>query len=385
MRPRQHLIVEPELGHRLGDPDELVGGAQVAAELADDRVDVTVEDREPLAGVANRERVGARVLRDRLPVRREPILAERAGVADGIDLEEVLIGEPELDHPLGELERIGDPGVARPRVQGEQVPGQVTDLPVGVVGVLDHLDDVTDRALQQLHQLPRRRVLDRCLELGQDRPSRPRPRPALPVAEKPARAKAAIHLCAQLCQVACRPGGDQPHVTLDIAVTVDRRRHDLPQLIDRQSGDQLLDRASAPAPGYALPATVRFACLHARAPGYGSSRAVQPSSWNGTSGCEQLLARSDPLAKAGLEVRRDPSQQARVCAEQDDAVRAHDQPCCLDLPRPLPPAAEVDRARLRVIGPRERPAVRQRLAQALPRVVVLEHRRARPRRPRSTT
>jgi len=119
-------------------------------ELADDRLDVTVEDREPLAGVADRERVGARVLRDRLPVCREPILAERASVPDGINLEEVLIGEPKLDHPPGELDRVGDPGIACPGVQGEQVPGQITDQPVGVVGVLDHLDDVTDRALKQL-------------------------------------------------------------------------------------------------------------------------------------------------------------------------------------------------------------------------------------------
>ena len=36
------------------------------------------------------------------------------GVPDGIDLEEVLIGEPELDQPSGQLERVGDPGVARP-------------------------------------------------------------------------------------------------------------------------------------------------------------------------------------------------------------------------------------------------------------------------------
>ncbi len=84
---------------------------------------------------------------DRLPVGREPVVAERTGVPDGVDLEEVLVGEPELDHPPGELDRIGDPGVARPRVQGEQVPCQGTDRPVGVVGVLDHLDHVNDRAL----------------------------------------------------------------------------------------------------------------------------------------------------------------------------------------------------------------------------------------------
>ena len=244
--PCEHLVIEPELGHRLGDPNELVRVLQVPTELLHDRVDVAVEDREPLAGVAHGERVGAFVPGNRLSIRSQPEFAEGARVAHGIDFEEVLIGESEFDHPVGELEGISDARVACPCVQVEQVSGEISDLPVGVVRVEDHLDDVTDRALQQLDQFRGRRALDHRLEFAQDRAGRLGPSSALAVAEEPPRAKPAVHLGAQLRQVAFRASGDQPHVPLNIVVEIDCGRDNLVQLVDGHGGDQLLDRRLLP-------------------------------------------------------------------------------------------------------------------------------------------
>jgi hypothetical protein len=67
----------------------------------------------------------------------------------------------------------------------------------------DHLDDVTDRSLQQLDQRPRRSLVDGLLQLGDDRPRTVSPSGALAVPEEPARAKTAIDLRAQL---QLRPG-----------------------------------------------------------------------------------------------------------------------------------------------------------------------------------
>jgi hypothetical protein len=67
---------------------------------------------------SDRKRVDALMFRDRVAARGEPMIAERDRVPDGIDLEEVLFGEPELDQPSGQLERVGDPGVTRPRAPG---------------------------------------------------------------------------------------------------------------------------------------------------------------------------------------------------------------------------------------------------------------------------
>jgi len=126
-------------------------------------------------------------------------------------------------------------------VQHQEIAGQVPDQPVGVVGVHDHFHDVTDRALHQLDQRPGRGSIDRLCEFGDDRPSGAGPSCAFPGAEEPAAAKTAIHLHAQLRQIAGGPSSDQPHLPLDVIVTIDRRRDDLPQLVDRQTGDQSLD------------------------------------------------------------------------------------------------------------------------------------------------
>jgi hypothetical protein len=53
--PQQNLLLAPELGHRLADPDELVRCAEIPTEQRDDRLPVSIEHREPLAGPAHRE------------------------------------------------------------------------------------------------------------------------------------------------------------------------------------------------------------------------------------------------------------------------------------------------------------------------------------------
>ncbi len=240
--PRQHLVVQLELAHRLSDADELVRTRQVPAEQPDQLVDIAVEDREPLARVPNRERVSALVLGDGSPVRGDAFLTECARVADRIGLEEVLLDEPEPNHPTRERHRVRDARITRASVQVQHLGGQAPDQTVGVVSVQDHLHQVADRPLQQLHQRARRRRLHGALELGDDRPSRHRPARAFPIVEKPAGPEPTVHLGAQLREIACGATGDQTDVPFDIAVLVDRRQHDLTELVLRQPGDELLDR-----------------------------------------------------------------------------------------------------------------------------------------------
>ena len=149
--PGQRVVISPKLGHRFGGPHEPVWGTQVPTQQCHDRVDVTVQDGETLARVACRERVVAWVGGDRLSIGSDPVFSERARVADGVDLEEVLVGEPESDHPRGQLDRIGDPRITRQRVHGQQLSRYSTDQSSGIVRVQDHLGDMADCALQQLH------------------------------------------------------------------------------------------------------------------------------------------------------------------------------------------------------------------------------------------
>jgi hypothetical protein len=147
-------VIAAELGHRLSEPDVLMRLGEIAAERRDDLLAVTVEHGKPLAKPAGRATVLVRFAGDRLPQRREPALAERVPVADRVGLEEVLVAEAETDDPRGELERVGDAGVACASIRGEEVPGELADQPGGVVGPrLQDLDDVADRALQQLDEL----------------------------------------------------------------------------------------------------------------------------------------------------------------------------------------------------------------------------------------
>ena len=192
--------------------------------------------------VANRERVAVPACADGVAIRGQPRLTEGARVANRIDLEEVLIVEPEPDHPCGQLDRVGYASVARPRVQLQQLAGQIPNQPVRVVRMHDDLDDVTDRPLQQFDQRPRRRLVNGGPQLGGDRLRGVRPLCALAVTEEPTRTQAAIHLGAQLRQIARGASGDQTHLPLNVTVTIHRRQDDLTQFVDRQSGDQLLER-----------------------------------------------------------------------------------------------------------------------------------------------
>jgi hypothetical protein len=53
--PQQNLLLTPELDHRLTDPYELVGCAEITAKQCDDRPLVAVEHREALACPAHRK------------------------------------------------------------------------------------------------------------------------------------------------------------------------------------------------------------------------------------------------------------------------------------------------------------------------------------------
>ena len=88
------------------------------------------------------------------------MFAERAGVSNRIDLEEVLVLAAELHHPRRELDRVGNARITRLRVDLEEFAREIPDRPVGVVGVHDHLHDMPDRALDQDNEpaLPTRRV-----------------------------------------------------------------------------------------------------------------------------------------------------------------------------------------------------------------------------------
>jgi hypothetical protein len=129
--------------------------AEVPAKQRDDSLGVAVEHSEPLARPPHREplaSVGVTLL-DRTPVGGEAVLAERRAVADGIDLEEVLVVAAEAHHPLGERQRVGDPRGAYLCVQIEQLAGEIADRPVRVIGVHDHLHDVPGCSLDEGDQL----------------------------------------------------------------------------------------------------------------------------------------------------------------------------------------------------------------------------------------
>ena len=129
---------------------------QIAAEQRHDPLGVAIEHGQPLAGVLDGERVFVPARRHRLPVGGQSLVPERVPVADGVDLEQILIDKPEADHPGGQPHRVRYPALARGRVDVEQLARQVTDRPVGIIRMLDHLHRVADRPLQRLDQLGRR-------------------------------------------------------------------------------------------------------------------------------------------------------------------------------------------------------------------------------------
>ncbi len=241
-RPVQREVGPVELHHRLGHPLELVRPGQVAAQEPHELVDITVEDGQPLARVASGEGTRFGALGDGLAVRAQSVLAQRICVAHRVDLEEVLIVEPEADHPPRELDRIGDPGIARLGMDAQQLARDVADQSRGVVGMHDHLDDMADRALDELDQLARRAIAGDLVQLGDDRTRGMRPGHALAVVEEATGAKLSVDRGAQRSKVAVGACRDEPHGALDVAVALGRRADHLDQLRRVELGDHLLDR-----------------------------------------------------------------------------------------------------------------------------------------------
>ena len=101
LAPHEHVVLAAELGHRPHHLHELMRAGQIPAEQRHDLLGIAVEHGEPLAGVADGERILGLARGHGLPVGGHPFLAERLLVADRVDLEQVLIGKPEGDHPLG--------------------------------------------------------------------------------------------------------------------------------------------------------------------------------------------------------------------------------------------------------------------------------------------
>ncbi len=127
-------------------------------------------------------------------------------------------------------------------MQVEELPRDVTDRPGRVVPALQHLDHMSDRALQQLDQLGRRRALAERLELGDDRPRFLRPRHAGPVVKEPPRPQSTINLHADLTQIPAPPRRDEPHLALDISVAIQRRAHDATKRRLVQRSEELVGR-----------------------------------------------------------------------------------------------------------------------------------------------
>jgi hypothetical protein len=107
--------------------EELERVRQIAAMEPRNRIDVLIENRKPFAHIAKSERPSVVDLLDRIPIRSHPRLSQRRGIAHRINLEEVLITEPEPNHPGRKLDRITDTRAARARVKIEQVPHQIAD------------------------------------------------------------------------------------------------------------------------------------------------------------------------------------------------------------------------------------------------------------------
>lgn len=197
-------------------------------------------------------------LGDRATIGQEPALAERAGVSNRIDLEEILLVAAEAHHPRGELHRIGDPRITRLGVDLQELAREIPDRPVGVVGAHDHLHDMPDRTLGQDDNVPRRRGRGNQAQLLNDRPRRACPLRALPVSQEPPRPQPTIDLRPKLRHLTPHARRGQPHMPLDVIVAVGRGGHDLPEHLRRKVAHDLpeippLTTASAHHPAILAP------------------------------------------------------------------------------------------------------------------------------------
>lgn len=233
--PQQHLILAAELEHRLANPDELVRRAEIPAKQRDDPLPIPVQHRQALACPAHRkDPLAVLAPLNRTTVSQEPILAERRRVADRVDLKEILVIAAKPHHPASQLHRVSDTRITRHRMNLQQLTHKIADHAIGVIGMQDHLHDMPDRTLEQNDKIPRRARHRHHAQLLDDRPRRARPLRALAVTQEPARPQPPIDLHPQLRQIALHARSSQPHMPLNIIVTVRRGNHDLPQQLDRK-------------------------------------------------------------------------------------------------------------------------------------------------------
>ncbi|MHB8660309.1 MAG: hypothetical protein ACYC91_20730 [Solirubrobacteraceae bacterium] len=80
----------------------------------------------------------------------------------------------------------------------EQPSHEVSDQPRGVIGMVDHLHDVTDRSLEQLNELSGRRIVRHLLQFGDHRLSGSGPCHRFAVVEEAPSAQPSIDLGAKL-------------------------------------------------------------------------------------------------------------------------------------------------------------------------------------------
>ena len=177
-RPVDRKIELANLCQCFGCIQEPLRDLPVACVGADDRLDITVQHRQPLRVPVQGEPVMAVRCRPPLLLRRpdaeagfevgEPcpisgdaLLAERARIGDEIEVEVVaLTVELERHHPVHQF------GDRRPgprcdlRVQVQQRSARVSDDPAGVVGAHDHLQRRRDRLLR--HREHDGRILGLC-------------------------------------------------------------------------------------------------------------------------------------------------------------------------------------------------------------------------------
>ncbi len=224
---------------------ELVGVGQVLAEQGHERVDVAVEDRQPLRrevdGVRPTSGLGVVRLVGSLghlaAVGGESVVAERGAVADGVDVEEVLVLEREAHHPLRQGDRVGDAGVAHLGVDLEELVGERADLAVRVVGGEQHLDEVADPALDQRHELLGLLPFGFLAQRVHDRRGVGGPARRRPVVEEPARAQAGVDGLAEHLQPVAVVRSGEPHGPGDVIVLECRPYQQVGDVVGVEPGD----------------------------------------------------------------------------------------------------------------------------------------------------
>lgn len=174
LRPIDRQVDLADLLERFRGVLQPGGDLPVLGVRADDRVDVVIQDCEPLRVPVEGEpfarvtggppivRGGAQPksgldLYQPLPVCRHPYVAERRRIRDRVELEvvDLVIVELELHHPVDQLpdRRLGGSGSLR--VELQQPTAGIPDDPAGVVGLGDHLQRRRERLVRDRVDLGR--------------------------------------------------------------------------------------------------------------------------------------------------------------------------------------------------------------------------------------